>query len=222
MRKTAQHLFVNREHAAQQLISKLINYRNKNCYIVAISNGGMAIAAHVAKQLKADLVFIPSEKLKHPGHSLESIGVVGIDYVVTEDFVRDIPQDYIHRQARSLRLELLTRYPDLYKPTCSEFEHATVIVVDDLIGSREEIIGCLKTIRKLDPKEIIVAAPVVTRGIAQRVAQDADKVVFIHVVTESEIDRSYLDFGIVTDEETRGLIKRNIKDLTECKQASLN
>ena len=144
-------LFLNREHAAQQLISKLSNYRNKNCCIIATSNGGVAIATHVARSLNADLVFIPSEKIKDPSDSLKSIGVVSLDYTITDELDRDIPQDFIYRRTRAIRSELLSRYPDVYSPISSRFQNRIVILIDDCLQTNDEILGCLRTVRKQQP-----------------------------------------------------------------------
>jgi putative phosphoribosyl transferase len=215
-------LFLNREHAAQQLISKLSNYKNKNCSIITTSNGGVAIAKHVAKSLNADLVFIPSEKIKDPSDSLKSIGVVSLDYVVTDELDRGIPQDFIYRRTRAIRSELLSRYPDVYSPISSRFQDRIVILVDDCLESNDEVLGCLRTVRKQRPKEIVVAVPVVSHDAAQGVTQEADSVVFIHVVSDDSIKSSYLDFDTITDEEVRGLMDLSTKEIIEDKPSSHN
>ena len=208
-------LFVNRDHAAQQLIYDLRNFKNTNCCIIAVSNGAVAIANHVARTLDADLVFIPSENIKDPADPLKSIGVVSFDYTITDDLTRDIPQDYIYRQIRALRSELLSRYPDVYSPIHSKFQNRIVILIDDLVQTSDEILGCLRTIRKQEPEEIIVAVPVITQAAAHEVIQEADSVVFVHVSSEDSIKSTYLDFEVITDEEVTELMKLPIKELVE-------
>ena len=215
-------LFLNREHAAQQLISKLSNYRNKNCCIIATSNGGVAIANHVARRLNADLVFIPSEKIKDPSDSLKSIGVVSLDYTITDELDRDIPQDFIYRRTRAIRSELLSRYPDVYSPISSRFQDRIVILIDDCLQTNDEILGCLRTVRKQHPIEIVVAAPVISHGAAQGVMQEADSVEFLHVVSDKAIESAYLDFDTITDEEVPGLMNLSIKEIIEDKLSSHN
>ena len=215
-------LFLNREHAAQQLISKLSNYRNKNCCIIATSNGGVAIAKHVAKSLNADLVFIPSERIEDPSDSLKSIGVVSLDYAITDELDRDIPQDFIYRRTRAIRSELLSRYPDVYSPISSRFQDRIVIIIDDCLQTNDEILGCLRTVRKQHPVEIVVAAPVISDGAAQGVMQEADSVEFLHVVSDKAIESAYLDFDTITDEEVPGLMNLSIKEIIEDKLSRHN
>ena len=215
-------LFLNREHAAQQLISKLSNYRNKNCCIIATSNGGVVIANHVAKRLNADLFFIPSEKITDPSDSLKSIGVVSLDYTITDELDRDIPQDFIYRRTRAIRSELLSRYPDVYSPISSRFQDRIVIIIDDCLQTNDEILGCLRAVRKQQPTEIVVAAPVISHGAAQGVMQEADSVEFLHVVSDKEIESAYLDFDTITDEEVPALMSLSIKEIIEDKLSRHN
>jgi len=215
-------LFVNREHAAQQLISRLGNYRDMNCCIIATSNGGVAIADHVARQLNAGLFFIPSERIKDPSNSRKSIGVVSFDYTITGEVDRDIPQDFIYRRTRAIRSKLFSRYPDVYSAISSGFQNRIVIFVDDCLQSGSEILGCLKTVRKQQPKEIIVAAPVVSDFAAQGLAREADSVVFLHVVSDDSIESSYLDFDSVADEDVRRLMNQSIKDIIGSERSNHN
>lgn len=199
-------IFLSREHAAQKLISKLRDYKNKNCRVVAISNGAVVIATHVAKRLNGELVFMPSEKIEDPADPLKSIGVVSLDYAMTDDLRRDIPQEYIYRQTLALRSELLSRFPDMYCPIDSKFQDRIVVLIDDLVQTSDDILGCLRIIRKQQPEKIIVAVPVITRGAADGVVQEADSVIFIRVSPEDSIKRTYLDFDEITDEEVAELM----------------
>lgn len=215
-------LFLNREHAAQQLISQLSNYRNTNSCIVATSNGGAAIANHVARSLNADLVFIPSEKIEDPTDALKSIGVVSLDYAVSGELDREIPQDFIYRRTRAIRSELLSRYHDVYRPISSRFHDRIVILIDDCLETNDEILGCLRAVRNQEPKKIIVAAPVISHSAAQGVLQEADFVKFLHVVPDSAIKNSYLDFDTITDEEIPALMNVSIKKRMEDQLSSYN
>jgi predicted phosphoribosyltransferase len=215
-------LFLNREHAAQQLITKLSSYRNKNCCIIATSNGGVAMANHVARSLNADLVFIPSERNEDPADSLKSIGVVSVDFAIADELDRDIPQDFIYRRTRAIRSELLSRYQDVYSPISSRFQDRIVILIDDCLETNDEIIGCLRTVRKQQPKEIIVAAPVIGYTAAREVMQEADSVKFLHVVADDAIKSSYVDFDTITDDEIPGLLNLSIREIIEDKLSSHN
>lgn len=222
MKQESSTHFINRYHAAQQLISNLGRFKNSNCCVIAISNGAVAIASHVARRLDAELIFIPTEKIKDPADPLKSIGVVSFDYTVADSIQRDIPQDYIYQQTRRLRSELFTRYSDMYSPIDSKFHNRIVILIDDLVQTSDEILGCLRTIRAKESKEIIVAVPVITQRAAHEVIQEADSVIFIHVASEDSIKNCYMDFDTITDEEVRELMKLSIEEIVESKLSNHN
>jgi len=201
MKDQSAYLFLNREKAAQQLISQLWDYKNKNCSIVAISNGAVVMGKFIAEQLNADLVFAPGERIIDPANQRRSIGVVGFDYMIADDILGDIPQGYVYRQTKVLQAELLSRYPKLYYPIRSGFHNKIVIIIDDSVYKSDEILACLKTIEKQQPKEIIVAVPVITHDAAHSVIQQVDATIFIHVVTDHSVKRAYLSFNPVDDEE---------------------
>ena len=204
-------IFLSREHAAQKLIYKLSDYKNKNCCVVAISNGAALIGFHVARRLNGELVFMPSEEIKDPADSLKSIGVVNFDYSMTDEFRRDIPQDYIYRQTLALRSELLSRYRDAYSPIDSKFQDRIVIVIDDLVQKSDEMLGCLRAIRQQQPEKIIVAVPVIARDAADEVVREADSVIFIRVSSEDSIRSAYMDFDDITDQEVGELMNQSNK-----------
>lgn len=215
MKDQSSYLFLNREDAAQQLISKLSNFKNKNCCIVAISNGAVALGKPIAERLNADLVFMPFERISDPADSLKSIGVVSFDYTIVDNLRRDIPQEYIFRKAKALQAELLSRYPYASTPGRFTFQNRIVIVIDDLVETSDKIIGCLKSIRRQQPKEIIVAVPVITRGPAQRIMQETDDVVFIRVASKKRSKSAYLNFSTVNDNEVTWLMDFPINEMIE-------
>jgi len=206
-------LFINRAHAAQQLISRLRNYRNTDCCIISTSNGGVVIGNHVARGLNADLVFIPSERITHPSNPRKSLGVVGLDYVASDGFDRDIPQDFIYRRSRAIQSELSSRYPHAHSPFTSNFQDRTIIFIDDSLQTHDETLGCLRVVRRQQPKKIIVAAPVISDDAAEAIKREADSVVFLHVVSEDSLNNAYLDFDPISDEEVPELMDLAMEEI---------
>lgn len=215
-------LFLNRDHAAQHLISKLGSYKNKNCCIVAVSNGAVVIARHIARRLNADLAFMPIERINDPADPLKSIGVVGFDYCITDDFHRDVPQDYIYRKTRALQSKFLSRYPDVHSFSFSTFQDKTIILVDDFAERSDKILACLRIICRQNPHEIIVAVPVVTPGDANKIILEADSVVFVHAADARSIKKAYLDFDSIRDEEVAGLMNLSDEGTIESRLLNLH
>lgn len=134
-------IFLDRDQAAQQLAEKLLSYENKDCIIVAVSNGALPIASHIAKRLEADLTFVPREMIKDPADPHKTIGVVSFDYTIIDNSCRDIPQNYIYRQAQMLQANLISRYQDFYRTMATRFRDRVVILVDHLTNTSYEILA---------------------------------------------------------------------------------
>lgn len=210
MRNRNTYLFTNQQHATEQLIFRLENYKNKKCCVIAVSNNGVMMAKEVARKLNVDMFFIPSITMKDPADSNKSLGVISFDYAVTYDLHKDIPQNYIYRKTLSLRSELSARYPGLYTPVFSAFRNRIVILVDDLVQNGEKILGLLETIQRQQPEKMVVAIPVITHDAAHRIVKDGVSTLFIHKVLEQTMDKAYLNFIPLTDREVTELLRSEI------------
>ncbi len=180
-------IFLESDQEAQQLADKLLEYENKDVIVVAVSNAGWPLANLIAKQLKADFTFVPFEMIKDPADPLKTIGVVTFDYTITNESCRDIPQDYITRQARMLQADLISKYQDYYTTMAKRFQERVVILVDHITHTSYEILACLKTIRKQQPEKIVVAVPAITEGAAHEIAHEAESLIFIQLASEDSI-----------------------------------
>jgi putative phosphoribosyl transferase len=216
MKNRVHYLFVRQEHATKQLISRLTDYKNKKCCVVAVSNNAVTIAKEVARKLNADLFFIPSIVMNDPAGSPESLGVVSFNYVITHDLRKDIPRDYIYRQALALRSKLFARYPGVYTPL-SEFQNRVVILVDDLVQNSEKVLALLETVQKQKPQEIVVAIPLIARGAAHRIMEEDASVIFMHMTSKYSMDKAYLNFSALTDAEAIALLRSDTCEVIQDK-----
>jgi len=70
--------FKDRNQAGQQLAVKLKDYRYENTAVVALSDGGVIVAAEIAKALHCVLTMLLTEEIKLPGEP-NAIAVVNQD-----------------------------------------------------------------------------------------------------------------------------------------------
>lgn len=206
MTNKRRYLFRDREDAFNKLAPSFGGYDLQNCCVIAMSNDALPIAIPLARKLRCDLTFIPSLRIEDPGDSSRSIGVVSFYYAIVENVARDIPQDFLYRNVRRLRSELLSRYPGIYNPTPFDFHNKTVIVVDDVIQTSAEILNLLKVIRRQQPEQIVVASPAITHSAAQIIVKNADATTFIHIADEDTVQRTYLNSSSITDEKVVELL----------------
>ena len=69
----------DREDAGRVLASKLPDYRGKGANVLAIPNGGVPVAAAIAKELEAELYLLLVRKLQIPDNPEAGFGAVTSD-----------------------------------------------------------------------------------------------------------------------------------------------
>jgi putative phosphoribosyl transferase len=214
MKDQGAYLFASQENTTELLISKLSNYKGKASCVIALSNNAVVMAKEVAKKLGAHLLFVPSRQIKDPSGSDGSIGVVSFDYVVTNHSFRDIPQDYIFRQAQRLRSELFSSYPGVHSSIHSRLQNRSVILIDDLVQTSDKILGLLDAVYNQDPREVIVAVPVIAEGAVQPIMKRSSTL-FLRIISNHSIENAYLSFNTITDGEVARLLRSTTKRIIE-------
>lgn len=199
-------LFLKREEAAGKLIEKLRRYMSTESCVVSTSKSGIALGNMVAKSLGADLLFIPSERVRHPGDPLKTLGVVSPEYSIMNELDRDIPQEFVYRRTRALQSKLGLKYRRVYSPIASRFEDRVVILVEECLETADKVLACVKTIREQNPRKIVISAAVVNSRVLHDLIAEGDSIVFLNVLSDKAIRNARPDFDTISDEEIEGLM----------------
>lgn len=89
-----------------------------------------------------------------------------------------------------------------------------MIVVDDGIATGSTLKAALSTIKQQQPKQIIVAVPVVPPDVCQELEREVDQVVCLLIPQWlHSIGLWYEDFLPTTDEQVRNLLAQNVSQL---------
>lgn len=208
--------FANRISAGQALARKLASYANRSDVIVfALPRGGVPVAYQVAQALNAPLDVFIVRKLGVPGYEELAMGALATGNVrfLNEKLISDlgIKREWIDQVVAREQREL-TRRDALYragdKPPYVKGQ--TVIVVDDGLATGSTMRAAVTALKKLGPKEIIVAAPVAARETCESFKADVDSTCIC--VTSPEpfggVGRWYRDFPQTTDDEVCYLLKQ--------------
>ncbi|ERM81790.1 hypothetical protein P872_07670 [Rhodonellum psychrophilum GCM71 = DSM 17998] len=202
-------LFRNRNEAALLLADQLIKYRGKDGIVLAIPRGGVPMAAIVAKNLGFPLEIILSKKIGHPLNPEYAIGSVTMDTVLVDDSIADVDKSYIKNEIDRLSKELKKRFEFFMgnrKP--ASLKNKIVIVVDDGIATGHTMKSTIESIRKENPKELIVAVPVAPPRTAREVREMVDELICLHTPDDFYgVGQFYADFGQVSDDEVIALLK---------------
>jgi putative phosphoribosyl transferase len=205
--------FKNRHDAGVRLAERLKEFANRpGIVVVALPRGGVPVGREVAIALGAELRALVVRKLGAPGNPELAIGAIASDgsRYLDEGLIDElaVSDDYvateIGRQEEEVRRRLAAYGSEL--PPLS-IEDRSVIVVDDGVATGSTIEAALKALRLKQPRELVVAVPVGSVDVLNRLAGVSDRVI---AVERPEmvfgVGAWYEDFSQTTDEEVRELL----------------
>ncbi len=177
--------------------------------VFALPQGGVPVAAEVARELGAALDLILVRKIGAPGQpELAAAAVVnGPSPVLVENAgvmhmlglssgeISELAKPALAEIERRRKLYLGGRAP-------ADIAGKTAIVVDDGIATGTTAAAALKALRMRNPKSIILAAPVAAPDAVTRLGDLADRVVsLLQPADFYAIGPYYQDFHQLTDDE---------------------
>jgi putative phosphoribosyl transferase len=182
--------------------------------ILGIPRGGIVVADIVAQKLNADFDIVIPRKRRAPDNKENSIGAIMPDGLVYLDAFKlrwlKVSQEYIEKE-KAEQLGEIVRRAALYRPDNQEYNitDRTVILVDDGVASGATLIPAARWIRKQQPKQLIIAAPVASEQAAELLKKEADRLKFI--ITPSNlitINQFYRNFEPVADKQVIDILKK--------------
>ncbi len=177
-----QPVFKNRYDAGRQLAAKLTEYKNQPVVVLAIPNGGVAVALGVALALEAELDLVISRKIPLPLSPEGGFGSVTDDgtIILNEEVVKKagLSQQQINYQVSQVRADIRKRSLLYHKDRpLSILTDKTVILVDDGLASGFTIRAAVGSVRHRQPKALVVAVPVGPVDVVEQLKKVADRVI---------------------------------------------
>jgi len=179
--------YVDREEAGRVLSHELQTRKLEGTPLVlAIPNGGLAVAAPIAKALGAKLDLLIVRKLQIPYNpeagfgAITSLGTI----ILNKPLVARIGlnQDQIDSVVEYTRAQIDNRkqgYGELvghYSP-----EGNTVILVDDGLASGYTMLAAIQSVRNLTPRKILVAVPTASASAVSLIRDEVDDLICPHI-----------------------------------------
>jgi putative phosphoribosyl transferase len=206
--------FLNRREAGIELAEKLSRFAGRQDVVVlGLARGGVPVAFEVARSLRVPLDVFVVRKLGAPGHEEFAIGAIasgGVRVLNTEAIqLLGLTPAAIER-ITMLELQELERrereYRDNRPP--ANVKGRTVIVVDDGLATGATMQAAITALRKQQPAEIIVAAPVVAADTCRNLRTTADDCVYVQSPEPFYgVGLWYVDFSPTSDDEVRSLLE---------------
>ena len=204
--------FRNRSDAGQALAHALEPHRDQHPLILGLPRGGIPVAWEIARVLDTDLDVLAVKKLGVPWQPEFAFGSIGegnvtiIDRDVTTAVgldERDI--EFVIQRARTE----LNRRVQMFRgnQSMADVKDREVIVVDDGMATGSTMLAAIEVLRKLGARRIVVAVPVASIQVAQKIAQHVDELICLHTPEPFiAVGMHYRDFHQESDEHVRTLL----------------
>jgi predicted phosphoribosyltransferase len=195
-------MFRDRIQAAYTLAQQLKPLKIANGIVLSIPRGGVPVGFVIAQELSLPMDLLMSKKIGYPGNPEFAIGSVTFDDIILDDSSSEISPTYISKETRKIRGEIQKRYARFTGGrNPPELKGRDVIVVDDGLATGNTMLACVKSLRKQNPKSIIVAVPVSSQSAAEKLQAVVDQFICLDVPSEFfAVGEFYEDFSEVTDD----------------------
>ena len=182
--------FESREHAGQKLAELLLQkYRYDNCAVIALSDGAAIVGEQIAAALHCILTMIYIEDIDIPGENL-SFGGVSQDGGFTynsdiskghmEGFVSEF-NGYLQEQKRAAFQKINRLVGDGGLVDKALLQDHTIILVSDGLDSGTPIDVALDFLKPVRINKLIIAAPVATVPVVDKLHVVADELHILDV-----------------------------------------
>lgn len=182
--------FKNRSQAGLKLAAKLANYRYENTAVVALSDGGVIVAAEIAMKLHCVLTMLLTEEVTLPGEH-EPIAVVNQDGGFTYNNMFSTGQleefqgEYFNLIEQEKRekfhaINQLLGEGGIIRPDLLRGHN--VILVSDGLNSGLSLDAAADFLKPLKVERLIVATPLASVTAVDRMHLLADEIVCLSVL----------------------------------------
>lgn len=207
--------FRNRTEAGKLLAAQLTKYAHRpDVLVLGLPRGGVPVAFEVAKALDAPLDVCLVRKLGVPGHKELAMGALAMGGV---RFINENVVDWLHispdtiDQVAAIEQRELERRNFAYRRNrpAPIVKNHTIILVDDGIATGATIRAAIATLKKQQPRELVVAVPVAGVSTCEELQAEVDQVICVMMPENLyAIGLWYEDFQQTTDAEVCELLKR--------------
>lgn len=208
--------FKDRDDAAAKLIDALPieRIRQEKWKVVAVSSGGLKIAAAVAKKAGVTVDILFSQAIYAPANHDCELGRVSEseEIVVHEELVNafEVQYDYIYGEAhRKHEEKILSSIYKLRKgKPFTDLEDEHVLLIDEGCESGLKLMTGIKTAMNMNAKAVFVAIPVAPKSVAEALNQIVDESYIVHEVNDYVKTYCYYkDFKPVSDKEIEAILE---------------
>ncbi|MBD3333268.1 phosphoribosyltransferase [candidate division GN15 bacterium] len=206
-------VFKDRNDAGRKLAERLRSYESRDDVIVlGLPRGGVPVGYEVALSLGAPLDIFLVRKLGVPGQEELAMGSIasGGVMVKNEDIISaaDITHESLETVAAEERQELLRRESEYRGDNPPpRVKDRVVILVDDGLATGASMRAAVESVRKMEPREVVVAVPVADPQVCREFEREADNVVCVETPRPLHgVGAWYDEFEQVSDRDVKAIL----------------
>ena len=205
-------LFKNRTEAGQKLAKLLSDYASEDVIVYALPRGGVVLGAEIARAINAPLDLIITRKIGHPSNPEYAVCALAEDGapICNQSELERLGHQWLEEEKHKAREEIQRRREEYVgDPTQKDIKGKTAIIVDDGIATGLTMIASIEEMKLHEPKEIVVAIPIVPYLTSLKLEGMVDKVVCVEATREflGAVGAYYEDFTQVDDDEVKRILK---------------
>jgi putative phosphoribosyl transferase len=213
LKKVMSVLFKDRIDAGKQLAEKLKGHVGRDGVVLAIPRGGVIVGAEIARRLGLDFDLIVPRKIGSPQNPEVAIGAVTQDgsVLLNRRLIDMIGisepelQELISREIREIERRI-----SVYRAGEAPEDYAgrQIVVVDDGVATGHTMFASLRSARKLQPRELILAIPVAPVEILKELKKEVDYAICLFAPEDFyAVGQFYERFDQTGDEEVVKIMK---------------
>ncbi|MEO5952427.1 MAG: phosphoribosyltransferase family protein [Chloroflexia bacterium] len=206
---TSFHRFRDRLQAGHELAQDLTRFlQGRRPFILAIPPHGVLVAASIATELNAPFDIVVSRRILTEGNPDEALGAITPDrtLVVNKSLAtrlnltsEQVDQMSIPEWAEAQRAQQLFRRG---RPS-PNLRGYTAVIVDDGLTTVYTAMGAIIAARKMEPDDIILAAPVSSLAAIERLHDYVDSVLTLEINAQDNysVAQYYVQYPPMRDQE---------------------
>lgn len=212
--RNRRHVFVDRTQAGEVMVEKLRCYDASETCVLAIPSGGIPVACKVSEKLGCPMDLILVRKIPVPWSPEAGFGAITLDGVmVLNDHLVEVlglGEGEMAALASQVISIIRVRAKKFRSTTPAPLEGRSVVVIDDGLASGYTMLAAVKSVRKHQPKEVVVAVPTGSTSAVRLVAQVADRVICLNIRDEPiyAVADAYEIWHDLSDEEVLIYLQR--------------
>ncbi|MFI5270678.1 MAG: hypothetical protein ACHQT9_01360 [Candidatus Saccharimonadales bacterium] len=202
--------FASRVAAGEMLADRILKkHHNTECVVIALDDGGVIVGAQIGVRLKSALMLLLSEEIKLP---LEPDALAGIssdgDFAYNTRYSPGEIEEFTGEYRGLIEQEKLTGLHALNRLVKSGsvlnkklLKGKTIILVSDGLKSNFSIDVALAYLKVVDLKKLIIATPLATVPVIDRMHVAADELYCLDVIDDYISTDHYYEKNDVPDHD---------------------